>query len=214
MRFIGSWPQVIATETADGVQVQQYASAEIVGGGLRLVVETDYPWSGGVRVTVVEAPSEPREIALRIPGWCDGATLRFGDGEVGRRPPDGRSIREARVWQPGDSVALELAMPPRVTIADPRVDAIRGCVALERGPLVYAIETADVPGGIDLEDLRLPKDPVPSTAPREDLARSAVGLAVTADGPDGPVEVGAIPYFAWANRGVKGMRVWIPRAGQ
>ena len=156
MRFIGSWPQVLATTTTDGVQLHQYASAEIATGGLRLAVETAYPWSGEVRVTVIEAPDEPRELALRIPAWCDTALLRDADGAVGGRSVDRRTIRETRVWRPGDSVVLELAMPPRVTAPHPHVDAIRGCAALERGPLVYAVETADIPAGIDLEDLALP----------------------------------------------------------
>ena len=117
-----------------------------------------------------------------------------------------------RQWRPGETVRLRLDMPARVTAPDPRVDAIRGCVALERGPLVYAIESADVPGGRELEELSLPAGAVASAAPRPDVGPSIVGLATTAaDAAGDPVEVGAIPYFAWANRDVGGMRVWIPR---
>ena len=158
MRFIGSWPQVLATATDDGVQVHQYAAAEIAAGGLRFLVDTAYPWSGEVGLTVVEAPEEAREIALRIPSWCETASLRDAERPVGELAGDGRSIRATRVWQPGDSLVLDLAMPPRVTAPHPSVDAIRGCVALERGPLVYALETADIPARVDLEDLALPMD--------------------------------------------------------
>ena len=46
----------------------------------------------------------------------------------------------------GDRLTLTLPVAPRLTVADPRVDAARGCVAIERGPLVYCVESADHPG--------------------------------------------------------------------
>jgi DUF1680 family protein len=217
MRLIASWPQLVATTDDRGVRIHQYASAEIdvslPAGTVRLSMETDYPWEGRVRTRVLDAPDEPVELSFRIPGWCGSATLRDSAGGVDRRGDD-EAIGETRVWQPGDTVELDLEMPIRVTDPDPRIDAIRGCVALERGPLVYAIETADIPAGMELEDVALPAGVVPSAVPRADLAPGLVGLATHAIAGDAPVEVGAIPYFAWANREVAGMRVWIPRADQ
>ena len=93
---------------------------------------------------------------------------------------------------------------------------IRGTVAFERGPLVYCIESADLPAGVALESVRVDPDVEPRTVDRSDLAPSLVGLATMArsidlDGaPDQPIELAAIPYFAWANRGADAMRVWIP----
>ncbi|HET9344831.1 MAG TPA: beta-L-arabinofuranosidase domain-containing protein [Candidatus Limnocylindrales bacterium] len=211
MRLVGSWHQMLATTDDGGVQLQQYASAEVAAGGLRLAVETDYPWSGSVRVTVVDAPERPVSLSLRVPGWCEAATLRNATGEVGRRSGDGRAIVETRRWQPGAILDLELSMPARITQPDPRVDAVRGCVALERGPLVYALETADLPPGIELEQVTVRADGAPSTAPRQDLAPAIVGLATEGRADGAPVDVRAIPYFAWANRTAEGMRVWIPR---
>ena len=215
MRLVSSWQQVLATTSDDGIQVQQYATAEIagtVGGGTaRLAIETDYPWSGAVRVTVLAAPGGPWELSLRVPGWCERASLRDANGEVGRRDADGRAIRETRDWRAGDALDLELDMPVRVTLPDRRVDAVRGCAALERGPLVYAVETADVPPGVELEDIALPPDTTATQSPRADLGPSVVGLSVAARAAGESVDVGAVPYFAWANRGVGGMRVWVPR---
>jgi DUF1680 family protein len=141
-------------------------------------------------------------------------------------------------------VVLDLDLPARVTEPDPRVDAVRGCVAVERGPLVYCVETADVPPGATVEDLRWDPARAPVEVPRPDLGDGVVGVTVpvvrrpgagatadgaTADGadadraaadgqapdghaPDGAaLSAGAIPYFAWANRGAAAMRVWIPR---
>jgi DUF1680 family protein len=211
MRLVSSWQQLVATTNDHGVQIHQYASAEIGAGEVRLAVETDYPWSGEVRVTVLATPPTDWELSLRVPAWCEVATLREDGDEVGVRRAGGGAISETRRWRPGDSLVLSLGMPPRITHPDPRIDAIRGCVALERGPLVYAIETADAPAGVDLEDVTLPPDASLSAVPRPDIAPAIVGLATRGVAAGAPVDVGAVPYFAWGNREVAGMRVWIPR---
>ena len=102
---------------------------------MRLAVETDYPWDGHVRVRVVQTPAAEWTLSLRVPAWARNATL---DG----RPVTGyATVRKA--GQAGDSVELVLPMPVRITTADERIDAVRGCVAIERGPLVYAAEGVD-----------------------------------------------------------------------
>ena len=127
-------------------------------------------------------------------------------------PPGTRRVDETRIWQAGESIALTLDMPVRITEPDRRIDAVRGCVALERGPLVYCLETADLPPGVTIEDVELDAATRPVPVPRPDLADGVIGLAVPATRGNGsPVDVGAIPYFAWANRSVDAMRVWIPR---
>ena len=242
MRFLSSWPQYLATADQGGVQLHQFASAEIhapVGGGtVRLATQTAYPWDGSLQVTVLEAPERPWTLSIRVPGWCRSAAVRVPGGERVRRSPGSREVTETRSWQPGDSLTLDLDMPVRVTEPDPRIDAVRGCVALERGPLIYCIETADLPDGVQVEEIELEPGVAPVALPRSDVAESLVGLAVPAarrrdrrgdarvDGPRAgesgrtseplpevvsPVDVGAIPYFAWANRSVEAMRVWIPR---
>jgi uncharacterized protein len=215
MRLIASFQQVIATTTDDGgLEILQYASAEIAAGGFRLALETDYPWDGVVGVTVLDAPDGERELAFRIPSWCTSGVLRAaGDGGDATGAREGAAIRVRRAWRAGDRLELTLDMPARVTRPDPRVDAFRGCVALERGPLVYATESADAPAGVELEDIALPDDVAASAAPRPDLGPSIVGLTAAGEARGTRVEVRAVPYFAWANRGLGGMRVWIPRTG-
>jgi DUF1680 family protein len=210
MRLIGAWPQMLATSTVDGVQVHQYASSVIRAGEVELAITTGYPWSGDVEVEVMATPETPWELTLRVPAWCDSARLRSGDANTGRVSADGRSIAERRTWQPGDRVTLTLDMPPRVTLPHPRVDAIRGTVALERGPVVYAIETADLPAGVELEDVRLAVGAMPAPAPRPELGEKVVGLTTEALAGEARVDLNAIPYHSWGNRGGGGMRVWIP----
>ena len=212
MRFVASWPHLLATADQRGVQVHQYASSEISAGAVRLVVETGYPWDGDVSVTVVESSDAPWTLSLRVPGWSSSATMSDASGRVGETAPDGRSISERRTWRAGDQVVLSLDVAPRITAPDPRIDAIRGCVALERGPIVYAIETADMPAGVDVEDIAWPPDAGATVTARPDLGQLVVGLTVSATADGERRDIDAIPYYAWSNRGAGGMRVWIPRA--
>jgi DUF1680 family protein len=212
MRFVSSWQQAIATVDAGGVHIHQYATADIVAGDVRLAVETGYPWDGRVAVRIVATGERPWELSLRIPSWCRGATVSVGGGAATPVPTGEGPLRLGRTWSAGDSVVLELDMPARITQPHARVDAIRGCVALERGPLVYAIESADMAGGIEVEDVVLPANADPAPVARPDLGSSVVGLTVPGSSSRGPLDLQAIPYFTWANRGVGGMRVWIPEA--
>jgi DUF1680 family protein len=200
--------------------VHQYADAEIsadtAAGPVRLSIETDYPWDGRVRIEVLAAPGSAWSLSLRVPAWSAVSTITDGDQD---RVPVAAGTYWAsglREWRAGDIVVLDLDMTPRVTVPDPRIDAVRGCVALERGPLVYCVETADLPPGVALEEVRVDADVRPSPIERSDLATKVVGLALPAvqvpfdGGAPRPINIEAIPYFAWANRTVAAMRVWIP----
>jgi DUF1680 family protein len=141
-----------------------------------------------------------------------------------------------RQWQPGDVLRYELDLTPRLTRPDRRIDAVRGTVAIERGPLVYCFEQADQPAGADLEDLALiPGDPGERAVTRPEVgptvlieaaathnpAPSASGLPYQPDpeattpavNPAGDQVIAtAIPYFQWDNRDGRAMRVWLPLA--
>jgi DUF1680 family protein len=228
MRTLSSLDGYIATTGADGssVQVHQFAAGTIAAAGLRLRVETEYPWSGEVRIHVEEAPEAPVAIELRVPGWADGATLDGSPVEAGAY------AATTRTWSAGDALALSLPMEPRLLAADERVDASRGCLAIARGPLVYAFEAHDQEDGVIVDDIRIDPSAALRTERRPELlggatvviaqgfrgtpppADAATPYRAPADSPLGePVELTAIPYHLWANRGPAAMRVWVPRAG-
>ena len=146
-----------------------------------------------------------------MPQWSRSATLSGPDG-AGPLAAGPGYAELTRPWTAGGGALLELGLPVRVTEPDPRVDAVRGCVAVERGPLVYCLESADLPPGVALEELRWDPWREPAEVPRPDLGDDVVGIAVPVvrDGEAG-LTAGAVPYFAWANRGSRAMRVWIPR---
>ncbi|GAA3595004.1 glycoside hydrolase family 127 protein [Nonomuraea rosea] len=221
MRTLAALPAYLATGGDDGLQVHQYAPGTLASGGLTVDVGTGYPWDGLVTVTVRQAPPRETELALRVPEWAGGSTL---DGEP---VAAGGYARVRRVFQAGDVVRLRMPMPARLLAAGDRVDATRGCVAVTRGPLVYAIEQPDQPSGAVLEDLRIDPAVPPRPEHRQDLLGGVTVLR--ADGalargpgdspyrpygqpaPAGPAaDLTLIPYYAWANRGPHAMRVWIP----
>ncbi len=192
-------------------------SAPLAGGVLTVEMVTDYPWSGVVELRVTGAPPQDCGLALRVPAWSAPPALLLNEDPVQASPEPGYLVVRRR-WRPGDVLRYELDMPPRLTYPDPRVDAVRGCAAIERGPLVYCLEQADQPAGAELEDLALIAGELsesPATLPgvgETVLVRAGADRA--AGGPAGaaadPVTVTAIPYFQWDNRDGRAMRVWIP----
>jgi DUF1680 family protein len=194
-------------------------------------METAYPLDGAVEVSVVETGDAAWTLALRIPDWCRGATASVNGSPVDAAAGPKGYLEIHRAWRAGDRVALTLPMPVRITMAHPSVDAVRGAVAVERGPVVYCFESPDQPEGVDLNRTELLLDPAPAAELREDFLGQQV-VVVTARGiarddagwggagwatlTEAPAPAGrevpltAIPYHLWANRGPSVMRIFIP----
>jgi DUF1680 family protein len=232
MRLLSSLAQYLATTSDEGVQLHQYAAGSLRTAFANLDVATDYPWSGRVEVTVSRTGSEEWSLALRVPAWCRGASLTVA-GEVRRDLAPGAYAIVARSWSAGDRVVLELPVAVRLTEPHPRLDSVRGSLAIERGPLVYCLEQVDLPAGVELADVSLTAGGELGEGFESDLLGGVV--TVRAEGvstnagewgdwpyrdvrgagsvrPGEPVTLAAIPYFAWANRVPGPMRVWIPGA--
>jgi len=235
MRQIALVGHYAATTDESGLQIHQYVSAKIEAEleAERQVVlrtETDYPWDGKVKLTIEETSGNEWKLALRVPGWCEGANLRVNGEAIEAAATSGTYATIERAWQAGDIVELDMVMQPRLTEPNPRVDAIRGSLAIERGPLVYCLEEVDQEPGLNLLDVRIAPDASLRATRREDLLGGVVvveaqGAVVDVDAwrdelyrpapmedlPQREVVLRAVPYFAWANRGPGTMRVWIPR---
>jgi uncharacterized protein len=221
-RTLSSLGALMATRTAEGVQIHQYATsainADVAGSTVRLQVTTDYPRSGRITVEILESPERAWELALRVPGWAGNrATLTVGNES---RPASAGTVSIERKFAPGDLVELALPVEPRWIRPDPRVDAIRGTVAVERGPQVLCLESTDAEGQsvnfarIDTRAPLLDEDGV-TTAELRFAELSPVAWPYTDDGDNqaplsGTLRVALHPYASWANRGPSTMRVWIP----
>ena len=234
MRLMASLDHYLAT-TADGVlYLHQFTGASIganlAGGVLRVDMTTGYPWSGTVDVQVRIAPPEACGLAVRVPAWCRAARFTVNGSPVTPDPADRGYLIVRRHWMPGDVLRCDLGVAPRLTYPNRRIDALRGTVAVERGPLVYCFEQADQPAGASIEDFVLDAGDLPErdadlagvgqtvtvAVPGERLA-PATGAGLPYQGPAGtgtagtPATAVAIPYFQWDNRDGRAMRVWIPR---
>jgi len=200
------------------------ASLSFGGHPLELEQTTRYPWEGEVRIAVRTEGEMPFALAVRVPGWCRGASLA-----VNERPLDVSSILRRgyawieRTWREGDVVTLRLPMPVERIEAHPAVHDDAGRVALQRGPMVYCLEQAD--NGPHLRDLALPRDArleatydadllggvvvIRGQGRRRDITAWRGHLYRPAGSATRSLTVTAIPYYAWANRGPGEMLVWI-----
>jgi uncharacterized protein len=232
-RLFAALPGYLATGDDDGLRIHLYGSAtvdaNVRGVPVRLRMRTEYPWQGRVELTVTgqqEDRPAPWTLALRMPAWCPAYTVLV-DGVPVRAEAAGGYVRLRRVWAPGTTVVLDLHMPVRQVTAHPRVDALRGCVALTRGPLVYCLEQADLPPDVVLEDVRLNTEvPVvlalgsdPSASPATLVGSGSVVTTADASlyrttargaGTATPITLRVVPYFLWGHRKRGAMRVWIP----
>ncbi len=203
-------------------------AAHVPGAGAVTLRQcTDYPWDGRVAVTVEHAPGAAFTIRLRIPAWADGATVAVNGENAAPVVTPGAYLSLERKWRSGDLIELFLPMRVRFMLGHPRIEATRDRVAVMRGPIVYCLESVDLPEGISLHEVRLLTDR--ELTPRHDA--DLLGGVVVLEGParrhrqpewagrlyaelahpaSAEVTIRMVPYFSWLNRGPHGMRVWLP----
>jgi DUF1680 family protein len=211
MRTVATVHQYVATGEGGNLQLHQFASADIRLGGTMVRMRTGYPWDGDVVVEIVDTSPEPWELALRIPAWAKGASLMLNGDAVATLP--GQYARISRRWTAADVVRLRLPMQARQIRGHHRVDAIRGAVAIERGPLVYAIEQVDQQPGVTVDDVELSPHCTMTEQPHGAFEGVPGLLLEGRVAPHGASALlTAIPYFMWANREIGPMRVWLPLA--
>ncbi|MGH9160058.1 MAG: glycoside hydrolase family 127 protein [Vicinamibacteraceae bacterium] len=241
-RFMASVPGYVYATERDTLYVNLFAAGTadiaMTEGKVKVAQKTRYPWDGAVRVTLNPDRARQFTVKLRIPGWARDVPVpsdlyRFLD--KGRDPVtvavngepvdveiaklDKGYVAITRTWRPGDGIELTLPMPVRRIVAHESVEADRGRIALQRGPIVYAAEWPDNPNH-RVRNIVLPDSARLESTFRDDLLNGvqviegqAYGLAYDATGNVSKQEqrFTAIPYATWANRGRGQMGVWIAR---
>jgi uncharacterized protein len=159
MRLAASLEQYIATTAGEVLHVHQFTGARIdadlPAGRFGVDMTTEYPWRGEVELRVRQAPAASCGLALRIPGWSNGAWATVNGQPVGTAPDASGYLIVSRRWRPGDVLTVAMDVAPRLTFPDPRIDALRGTAAIERGPLVYCLEQADQAADVCVDELAL-----------------------------------------------------------
>lgn len=226
-RTLARFHERAASVGPDGLFVHQYGGSEIAvdGGRLSLREDSDYPWSERITFTVTAAADGGMPVHLRIPGWSRGATLTVNDEPRPVSAP-GTYTRIDRPWAEGDVIVLTLPMPVQVLRGHRLAEEITNQVAVRRGPVVYALESVDLPADVALEQAAYRRGssfeivrgevagaPVVLLAGELAVIPDADERALYAEVDDTPLRtasVSLIPYFAWGNRGRSEMSVWLP----
>jgi uncharacterized protein len=212
-RFLASLPGYVYASGPAGVYVNLYvagtATIPLGENTVTLTQETQYPWDGTMRLTV--DPNTPGRftVALRIPGWCQGAKIAINGTPVDPIKMEKGYAMVRHQWQSGDVVTLDLPMPVERMEANPRVKADVGRVAVTRGPIVCCFEAVD--NGGHAKEVTLARDPKFAVEHRKDLLGGVTVItAVAADGS----KVTAVPYYAWDHRTPGEMIVWPRQDGK
>jgi DUF1680 family protein len=227
MRLLASLQHYLAAASPDGLWLCQYATgtfgAPVAGALARIQVTTGYPWDGRVTVEITATGTIPWRLRLRVPAWCDAARLTV-NGEDANTRPAGGWLDITRRWRAGDVVVLELPLVPRLTAAHPRADVLRGCLAIEHGPLVYCLEQEDQSLDARLDDVAIPADPALRAQEQQGLLGGVVTVTATGylrspgeptgpTGPTGPAGQGAgqgaaAGWWPYQPAGIAGQQRW------
>lgn len=219
-RFIPSLPGYVYAVKDKDVYVNLFmgntSTLQVNGQPVTLKQETAYPYSGNVKLTVEQA-ALPFTLKVRIPGWTRNEAMpsdlyTFADqkqstwsvkvnGEEVKADLQQGYCSISRDWKAGDVVDLGFDLQPRLVKANDQVEADRGLVAVQCGPIVYCAESPDNAKPIDSISINQQTQLKVEWQPEK---LHGINQIVTDDG------VTLIPYYAWAHRGISDMEVWIP----
>jgi uncharacterized protein len=235
-RILASLPGYFYNTSPKGLYINLYDNSHLDwhledGTGLKLEQKTRYPWGDHVAITISPATPSEFSLFLRAPGWSRSTEFTVNGQKATGTAEPGHYFEIRRQWRDGDRVEVKFDMTPQLIRANPLVREDAGRVAIQRGPLVYCMESADQPGLGSVFDAELAE---PSEPFREEFRAGLLGgvtllrhkgkvteepldeeplyeAAAMAGPPEyEPAELVFVPYYAWANRGQGAMEVWIP----
>lgn len=236
-RFIPSLPGYVYAVHGKDVYVNLFmgntSDLKVEGKNLKLVQSTEYPWNGDIRLDVTPKGKQEFTLKIRVPGWVRGEVVpsnlyAFSDnrqlgysikvnGERMESQLEKGYFSISRQWKKGDVVEVHFDMEPRTVKAHMNVDADRGRVAVERGPVVYCAEWPDNAFSIfSVLMNRTPEFSVERTSDLEGISKIKTAAQALSYDESGRLSVKdvtltLIPYYAWAHRGAGEMAVWLPQ---
>lgn len=219
IRFIPSIPGLIYSTSKDVLYVNLYASntasVALENTNLEIAQKTNYPWDGKVAITVTPKKEAKFTLKLRIPSWARNQVLP-GDlytyknasnakvtvtinGKPIAYQEDKGYITITRKWKKGETIALDFPMEVKEVVTNSKVEGNVGKVALEYGPIVYAIEEID--NATDFDKITVNAGDTFKVTNEPTLLEGVNTIRTE--------KLKAIPYYSWSNRGVGKMKVWI-----
>ena len=236
-RFIPSLPGYVYAVKDKNVYVNLFLAnkSELTVGGKKVSISqaTEYPWNGDIVIAVDKNTAGQFALKIRIPGWVRGSVVpsdlyEFTDGrrlgytvsvngsKIDATPTADGYCTIDRKWRKGDRVQVHFDMEPRTVRANHRVEADRGMISVERGPIVYCAEhpdnNFDITGSLinqeprfELGDAQIAGTPVKTIITDAQLLNFDKSGRLTAE----DVHLTLIPYYAWCHRGSGKMQVWL-----
>ena len=184
-----------------------------------------YPWEGAVSIEIEECKKENFEILLRIPAWASASKIKVNGEELEEEIVAGSYVSINRRWKKGDAISLDMPMEANLVEGHPRIEEVRNQVAVKRGPIVYCVESPDLPEGKSILDVYISGESQLSASYQPDLLGGVSviqtelllrkdqkeGMYRTLDKPSWEsISTQLGPYFAWSNRGKAEMTVFMP----
>ncbi|RPD93364.1 glycoside hydrolase family 127 protein [Aureibaculum marinum] len=195
------------------------------GSKLKLSQDTEYPWKGLVKITIEECKDSAFEIKLRIPNWAVGSTIKVNGEDINVDVNPGSFATINRLWKVGDSLVLDMPMEVNLIEGHNRIEEVRNQLAVKRGPIVYCIETPDLPKDTSILDVYLKENEKFEAVHKKDFLNGITvintTLLIREDKKNEiyqPVKKPSwksyktqlVPYFSWSNRGQAEMTVFMP----
>lgn len=238
-RFIPSLPGYVYAVKDNSIYVNLFmgnsSKVKVNGKEVTLVQNTDYPWSGDIRIAVTPKGKQAFALKIRVPGWVQnevvpsnlytfadpirpGYTLKVNGQPISSSLEKGY-FTISRQWKKGDEVTVHFDMEPRVVKANAKVEADRGRIAVERGPLVYCAEWPD--NNFSVRSVLMSRKPTFAIEQKPDLLCGLTEIKTPAQAlsydENGKLSVRdvtltMIPYYAWSHRGSGEMTVWLPQS--
>ena len=238
-RFIPSVPGYVYAVNGSDLYVNLYMpntlTQKVNGKDVVLRQETGYPWNGDVQITIDKNSAKAFSLKLRVPGWvrgevapgglysyADGKSLSYKvlvNGEEVSSDLDKGYFTITRNWKKGDKVSLHLDMEPRIVTAREEVEADKGRIAVEMGPIVYCAEQPDndfrVSGFLvgEKPDLKVTDGDIVGHPVKKITLEGRYfthglgkGEMIVRD-----VTATMVPYYAWCHRGAGYMAVWLAK---
>lgn len=216
----------------DGLYVHLYGSGELDttlpdGSQIKLRQQTDYPWDGKITISIDQAPDEEVALFVRIPGWTKQPCITVNDIQTERTLQPQSYCKLKRTWKTGDKIQLDFPMDVQLMEANPLTEEVRNQAAVKRGPIVYCLESVDLPENVNFSDISMKRNQSFTNHYDKNLLSGIVVLECNAVyrkaddwnntlyreiSKNDPKELNIrlIPYYAWGNRGKTEMTVWMP----
>ncbi|GGF06726.1 aceric acid hydrolase [Flavobacterium limi] len=215
----------------EGLYVNLYgsnnlSSTTLSGEKIEIEQQTNYPWDGKVTLKIVKAPKDVYAFLLRIPGWSQGTTISVNGKNINEAVVSGSYQKVIQKWKKGDVIELNIPMPVELMQANPLVEEVKNQVAVKRGPIVYCLESDQLPANTSINEVVLDVNSKFTTDFIKIHDRQLLSITASSsinndtswdkklykplsvkDSKEYTVKL--IPYFAWGNHGKGEMSVWL-----